>query len=68
MRKYCRFTVEINGKPVHLKTCSPTDEEWADIKAALRRRNGKRLGAFRPKTEPNKKREAKKTGAYYGDS
>jgi hypothetical protein len=68
MRKYRRFTVELDGKPMSVKICSPTDEEWADLKAALRRRNGKRLSAFRSKTEPNKKREAKKIGAYYGDS
>ena len=55
-----KFTV--NGKTYI--TRPPTDEEWEDLKAAARRRNGRRLSAFRPKTEPDKKREAKKRGDY----
>lgn len=58
-----RFTSEINGK-----TRPPTDEEWADLLKALKRANGRRLLHFRPRTERDRKREAKKTGDYYGES
>jgi len=39
-----------------------------DLKSILRRRNGKALAMHHPVTEPDKKREAKKTGRYYEDS
>ena len=36
-----------------------------DYRKMLARENGRALARHRPKTEPNKKREAKKRGDYY---
>jgi hypothetical protein len=39
----------------------------ADYRKMLAQENGKALAQHKPKTEPNKKREAKKRGDYYGE-
>lgn len=47
--------------------------EWIDttpetaLVNAMKRRSGRLLSRFRPVTEPDKKREAKKRGTYYED-